>query len=159
MPGRKLLGPAAPDRLLIVGAAGGSNCLTGAGGAGVAVVAGVLVLGLYVNDPDFVLPNSKFCPGVSTFTVLDGVGAGAEVLPTGGNCGALVCFVVPGTVNDGAGACGCAGLAGAVVSFSFGSSTFVLVGATVGAVDLEGADDEAGGNAALLSVLGGSTLT
>ena len=132
--------------------------MTGAAGAEVAVVAGVLVLGLYVNDPDFVLPNSKFCPGVSVFTGAFGC-AGAEVLPTGGNCGALVCFVVPGTVNDGAGACGCAGLAGAVVSFSFGSSTFVLVGATVGAVVLagavEGAGDEAGGNAALFSVLGG----
>ena len=70
---------------------------------------------------------------------------------------------MPGTENDGAGAFGCAGLSGALVSFSFGSSTFVLVGATVGAVVLtgavEGADDEAGGNAALLSVCGGSTLT
>ena len=59
-----LLGPASPDRLLIVEAAGGSICLLGAagaaGGAGVAVVAGTLVLGLYVNDPVFVLPNSKF---------------------------------------------------------------------------------------------------
>ena len=55
-----LLGPAFPDLLLIVGLAGGFNFPVGAGFAGTAVVVGALVLGLYVNDPVFVLPNSKF---------------------------------------------------------------------------------------------------
>ena len=54
-----LEGPASPLALLLVGAAGsgkgfdlGATCCT--------VVVGALVLGLYVNDPAFVLPNSKF---------------------------------------------------------------------------------------------------